>query len=54
MQRFNENVINDNGKMLIAVCAQNELRINNTLYANNSTNTPPGIQEIKIQQLTTS
>lgn len=30
--RFNEDDINDNGKMLIHFCALNELRINNTFY----------------------
>lgn len=33
MQIFNENVTNNNGEMLITLCAQNELRINNTFYA---------------------
>lgn len=32
VQRFNEEVINNNGEMLIALCAQNELRINNTYF----------------------
>lgn len=32
MQRFNEDVINNNGEMLITLCAQNELRINNTFF----------------------
>ncbi|XP_045466615.1 craniofacial development protein 2-like [Harmonia axyridis] len=32
MQRFNEDVLNDNGEMLITTCAENELRINNTFF----------------------
>ncbi|XP_050456668.1 craniofacial development protein 2-like [Cataglyphis hispanica] len=31
-QRFNEAHINDNGEKLVAFCAQNRLRINNTYY----------------------
>lgn len=31
-QRFNENVLNDNGELMIDLCALNELRINNTFY----------------------
>lgn len=31
-QRFNEDVINENGKLLINLCADNELRINNTFF----------------------
>lgn len=32
MQKYNEEIINNNGEMLIALCAQNELRINNTYF----------------------
>lgn len=32
MQRFNEDVINGNGEMLLTTCAQYELRINNTFF----------------------
>ena len=31
-QRFNEDVRNDNGDLLVAFCTQNNLRINNTFY----------------------
>lgn len=31
-QRFNENVLNSNGELLISICAINELRINNTFF----------------------
>ncbi|XP_044766150.1 craniofacial development protein 2-like [Coccinella septempunctata] len=31
-QRFNEDVTNENGELLIDFCAQNELRINNTFF----------------------
>lgn len=30
--RFNEKVINENGKQLVQFCSQNESRINNTFY----------------------
>lgn len=32
MQKFNEEVINNNGELLITLCAQNELRINDTYF----------------------
>lgn len=32
MQRFNEDRLNDSGEMLINLCAQTELRINNTFF----------------------
>ena len=31
-QKFNENVLNDNGELMINMCAFTELRINNTFY----------------------
>ena len=31
-QRFNEDVLNYNGELLVNVCASNELRINNTFF----------------------
>ncbi|XP_030754777.1 craniofacial development protein 2-like [Sitophilus oryzae] len=31
-QRFNENVLNDNGELMIDLCTFNKLRINNTFY----------------------
>lgn len=38
-QRFNETVLNDNGELMITLCAFNEVRINNTfLTIKNSIN----------------
>lgn len=32
MQRYNEEISNENGNMLLDICAHNELRINNTFF----------------------
>lgn len=35
MLQYNQQTLNDNGELVRPICAQNELRINNTLFPHN-------------------